>query len=62
MLVIDDAKFPPPKPASAAHTRYGHSGRPGWASSHMVPTVGISNTNAENTVQLRPPNVAVASV
>ena len=28
----------------------------------MVPTVGISSTNAENTVQLRPPNVAVASV
>ena len=29
---------------------------------NMVPTVGINNTNAENTVQLRPPNVAVASV
>src|SRR3954470_17333804 len=62
MLVIDDAKLPPPKPASAAHTRYGHSGRPGWASSHIVPSVGISSTNAENTVQLRPPKVAVASV
>src|SRR3954467_9844654 len=62
MLVIDDAKLPPPKPASAAHTRYGHSGRPGGASSHIVPTVGISSTNAENTVQLRPPKVAVASV
>ena len=62
MLVIDDAKLPPPKPASAAHTRYGHSGRPGWASSHIVPRVGISSTNAENTVQLRPPKVAVASV
>jgi hypothetical protein len=62
MLVIDDAKLPPPKPANAAHTRYGHNGRPGCASNHMVPTVGINNTNAENTVQLRPPNVAVARV
>jgi hypothetical protein len=32
------------------------------ASSSIVPTVGISSTNAENTVQLRPPNVEVASV
>src|SRR5579875_76164 len=62
MLVIDDAKLPPPKPANAAHTRYGHSGKPGWASSHIVPTVGISRTKAENMVQLRPPKVAVASV
>ena len=62
MLVIDEAKLPPPNPASAAHTRYGHSGRPGIGQQHMVPTVGISSTNAENTVQLRPPNVAVASV
>src|SRR4051812_36259878 len=62
MLVIDDAKLPPPKPASAAHARYGHKGRPGLASNHIVPSVGISSTNAENTVQLRPPKVAVASV
>src|SRR5262249_34744317 len=62
MLVIDDAKLPPPNPVSAAHTRYGHSGRPGLASSTTVPTPGSSRTNAENMVQLRPPKVAVASV
>src|ERR1700760_2941430 len=28
----------------------------------MVPTVGINSTSAENTVQLRPPNLAVANV
>ena len=62
MFVIDEAKLPPPRPASAAHTRYGHSGRPGLASSTMVPTVGIRSTSAENMVQLRPPNLAVANV
>ena len=62
MLVIDDAKLPPPNPASAAHTRYGHSGSPGFAISTGCRTVGISNTNAENIVQFRPPNLAVASV
>src|SRR5262245_55348740 len=62
MLVIDDAKLPPPSPVSAAHSRYGHSGRPGGASSHIVTGVGISSTNAENIVQLRPPKVAVARV
>ena len=62
MFVIDEAKLPPPSPVSAAHTRYGHSGSPGLASNTMVPTVGISSTSAENMVQLRPPNLAVANV
>src|ERR1700675_49276 len=62
MFVIEDAKLPPPRPASAAHTRYGHSGKPGLASSSRVPIVGINSANAENMVQLRPPNLAVANV
>jgi hypothetical protein len=28
----------------------------------MVPAVGISNTNAEKVVQLRPPNLAMPNV
>lgn len=62
MFVMDEAKLPPPKPANAAHTRYGHSGRPGLARSSRVPMVGINSTTAENMVQLRPPNLAVANV
>jgi hypothetical protein len=59
VLDIDAAKLPPPIPVSAAHTTYGHSGRPGWANSTIVPTVGISSTNAEKIVQSRPPKIAV---
>ncbi|CNJ82938.1 Uncharacterised protein [Mycobacterium tuberculosis] len=62
MLVIDEAKLPPPRPVSAAHSRYGHNGSPGWASNAMVPTVGIRSTTAENMVQFRPPKRAVANV
>jgi hypothetical protein len=32
------------------------------ASSTMVATVGISSTNAENVVQLRPPKAAMPKV
>jgi hypothetical protein len=60
-LVIDAAKFPPPNPVNAAHTRYGHSGSPGWANSTIVPMVGISSTIAEKIAQLRPPKIAVAN-
>ncbi|CFR74142.1 Uncharacterised protein [Mycobacterium tuberculosis] len=62
MFVMEAAKLPPPRPASAPHTRYGHSGKPGLASNRMLPTVGINSTSAEKMVQLRPPNFAVANV
>ena len=54
--------MPPPNPASAAHTRYGQSGKPGLANNSSVPTVGSNSTSAEKIVQLRPPNFAVAKV
>ena len=54
--------LPPPKPVNAAHTRYGHNGRPGLASRAMAPTVGISSTSERSTAQLRPPNLVVAMV
>ncbi|CFE58458.1 Uncharacterised protein [Mycobacterium tuberculosis] len=60
-LLIDDAKLPPPKPVRAAHTRYGHSGSPGWVNNTVVPMAGISNTIAEKVAQLRPPKIALAN-
>ncbi len=62
MLVMEEAKLAPPRPASAPTTRYSHSGWPGLAMIHSIAPAGMSRTNAENIVQLRPPNVAVASV
>ena len=62
MLVIDDAKFPPPKPANAATTMnvvYDVSGR---FITHSVNSVGISRSSALTTVQFRPPNLAGATV
>ena len=62
MLVIDDAKLAPPRPANAPATRYIHSGWPGLASRTSIATVGTSRTSAESSVQFRPPNRAVATV
>ena len=62
MLVIDDAKFPPPKPAKAATTMnvvYDESGR---VITHSVKTVGMRSSSALTMVQLRPPNFAGATV
>ncbi len=62
MLVIDDAKFPPPTPAKAAtimNIVYDVSGR---FITHSVSTVGTSNSSALTIVQLRPPNLAGATV
>ena len=62
MLVIDDAKLPPPNPANAATTMnvvYDVSGR---FITYSVSTVGISSSSALTIVQLRPPNLAGATV
>ena len=62
MFVIDEAKFPPPKPASAAtssRTPKGVSGRP---TTHASPNAGRSRRSAEITVQLRPPKTGTAKV
>jgi hypothetical protein len=59
VLDIEAAKLPPPNPVRAAHTTYGHSGKPGWANSTIVPTVGMSSTNAEKIAAARPPKIAV---
>ena len=62
MFVIDDAKFPPPRPANAATTMkvvYDDSGR---FITHRVSSVGIRRSSALTIVQLRPPNFAGATV
>ena len=62
MLVIDEAKLPPPKPANAATTMkvvYDASGR---FITHSVNSVGIRSSSALTIVQLRPPNFAGATV
>ena len=63
MLVIDDAKLPPPKPVMAATARnQPNPNSPGFIISIIVSPVGMSSTTAEKIAQLRPPNLAVACV
>src|ERR1700730_15871565 len=62
MLVIDNARLPPPSPAIPATTMKVVYDVPGWAMKYSVNAVGIANTSAENIVQLRPPNLATANV
>ena len=44
MFVIDDAKLPPPTPASGGHEQERLNEVPGFIMSHSVSTVGISST------------------
>src|SRR4051795_11574222 len=61
MFVIDDAKLPPPTPASAVTTSSVPSETPGFRTANAV-TMGMSSSSALMTVQLRPPNFATANV
>src|SRR4051794_8654206 len=61
MLAIDEAKLPPPTPASAATTSNVLSETPGFSTTAAA-IVGTSNSRALNTVQFRPPNRATAKV
>ena len=61
MLVIDDAKLPPPTPASAAVIIKVSKEMPGLSRNAAV-IVGISRSSALTMVQLRPPNFATAKV
>ena len=62
MLVIDEAKLPPPKPANAATTMNVVYDVPGVVIAHQSAAVGISSSSALTIVQLRPPNLAGAIV
>jgi hypothetical protein len=61
MLAIEEAKLPPPTPATAATRSRVLNSTPG-SRTIAAKTVGTSSSSAANTVQLRPPNVATAKV
>ena len=61
MLVIDDAKLPPPTPAVAAAISSIVNDTPGFRMIAMK-IVGMSSRAAEMMVKLRPPKVATAKV
>ena len=61
MLVIDDAKLPPPSPAKHATTMKVVYDVPGCMTI-AARIVGMSSSAALTIVQLRPPNFATANV
>jgi hypothetical protein len=61
MFAIEDAKLPPPTPATAAMTSMVVKDTPGFSRTAMS-RVGTRRSAALNTVQLRPPNFATANV
>src|SRR3954454_4109010 len=61
MLAIDEAKLPPPTPASAATISRVLNETPGFITIAAA-IVGTSSSRALKIVQLRPPNRATANV
>ncbi len=61
MLVMEEAKLPPPTPASMAHTRKVPKDVPGSITMNAA-IVGTSSMLAETMVQFRPPKRATAKV
>src|SRR4051794_2682818 len=61
MLVIDEAKLPPPNPARAAMSTNTPNGVPGCRTKAAT-IVGTSSSRPLTTDQLRPPNRATANV
>ena len=62
MLVIDEAKLPPPKPASAAMPRSSAKGVSGRPTTQARERVGSRSSSAEMIVQLRPPTSGTMKV
>src|SRR3954467_12417971 len=61
MLVIEEAKLPPPTPATAASTSSVEYDTPGLIR-NAARTAGTSSSEALKTVQLRPPKRATAKL
>ena len=61
MLAIDEAKLPPPMPASSAAISAVENDTPGL-STNPANVHGTSNISTLKIVQLRPPNRATANV
>ena len=62
MLVIDEAKLPPPRPASAAQNSIVPNDVDGSLTAQASARVGTTSSSAETTVQLRPPKRGTAKV
>src|ERR1700742_3701105 len=62
MLAIEEAKFPPPRPAVAATATSTANDMWGWPTAQASSRQGISNSIAETVVQLRPPKTGTANV
>ena len=61
MLVIDEAKLPPPTPASSETANRVPNDTPG-SSTIAIAMVGTSSSSAATMVQFRPPNTPTAKV
>ncbi len=61
MLVMEEAKLPPPMPASSPTRRKVEKDVPGSMTVNAA-TVGTSSSPAETIVRLRPPKIATAKV
>jgi hypothetical protein len=62
MLVIEEAKLPPPRPAVAATRTKNQYGVPGSLTANASRPVGTTSNRALATVQFRPPNLGTANV
>jgi hypothetical protein len=62
MLVIEEAKLPPPTPASAAQASRTPKDVPGRVTTTARAAAGTSSSSAEAMVQFRPPNLGTAKV
>ena len=62
MFVIEEAKLPPPNPASAAQARSTPKEVSGWVTTQARAVAGSRRKSEEMIVQLRPPNTGTAKV
>ena len=62
MLVIEEAKLPPPKPARAAQASSTPKDVSGCVTTQASAAAGSSRSSAEMMVQLRPPKTGTAKV
>ena len=59
---MDEAKLPPPTPASAATSTSASKGSSGWWTAQASALVGRRSRRAETIVQFRPPKAGTANV
>jgi cobalamin-dependent methionine synthase I len=57
-LLVNEAKFPPPKPHNKARPRNIQYGVAGFCTSMPIPTAGRSSDQVDSVVHSRPPKIA----